>query len=396
MQMKSNAFKKQGLILILLSMVGLMLTACGGGGGGDSGTASTPTGTPGTTVATGPGGTNATGQTGYSIYVQEGAVTQSGSTITSVVNSLLNYASFGTTATTPYNASSTSFYYNDLVSDAAGNLWAAQNSISSGTSTAIVKFPGANTNPATLTPTSVITLPSNVVISSMVFDNSGNLWVDQDNTNDTGASIVEYTAASSFASTGTTITYSTAGGVSGCSHANLAVAPTGTTYAGNLYAYEAFNSAGQCGKKMVGYDAAGTDVGISAAMVTTNWLPNQNPLAVDPTGNIWVASASVACSGCTSVTATLKEYSPDTVSGALLQTINIPGNPSGLGGENGAAPVFDSKGNLWFTTSTGNICKSGTVNSIYELPVGTTTPVLAYASSGSCNPFFGVAVTPVL
>ena len=68
----------------------------------------------------------------------------------------------------------------------------------------------------------------------------------------TGASIVEYTAASIFASIGTTIVYSTAGGASGCNYANLAVAPAGSTYAGNLYANEEFNSGGSCGKQMVG------------------------------------------------------------------------------------------------------------------------------------------------
>lgn len=357
------------------------------------------------------GGTNTSGESGYNLYVLEiyGTVSTTGGYILSdVTNHLLDYTGIGTAATVPFSTSPGCglMFYSWLSADSAGDLWAVQNTASTASgwgfySTAIVEFPNASGNPSSLTPTTIVTLPSNIIVNHRVaIDSSGNLWVDEINTGNGGesANIVEYTAASSYSSTGTIIPYSPFESHSGCLGAGLAFG-----FDGHLIALENYNNGtGGCNNQVMEYTPTGTPVN-PPPYYPTGYPGQAGELAIDSSSNLWVFS-SPGPTNCHYPNCTIPGhiYEVDNA-GTPLQTLPLPDGVSGISG-----PAFDANGNLWFSGTTnigeGEAACSSTytsyVSEIPSIPPGTTTPITTASFTGSCTAspttiFLGVAITPV-
>jgi hypothetical protein len=365
-------------------------------------------------VLTGTGGINTSGQSNYSLYIQEtaGTLYTTGESFlpSNIKNSLVAYSGMGTSATVPYSTGSGTglTFYNLLTADSAGNLWAVKNTSSTTggwgmLSTAIVKFSNAS-QASTLAPITIVTLPSNVVVNHRpAFDSHGNLWVDEITLFDPVtripgeiASIVEYTAASSYATTGTVIPYSPFERNSGCNGAALAFGSDD-----HLVTLENYNNGSWgCNTQIREYTPAGI-------RVTSKYFPagyagqTTGELAIDAADNLWVFS-SQGPTNChypnCSIPGSIYKVS---AAGTVLQSISLP---SGVYGEVSGGPVFDANGNLWFSTmNTGPQglppCSSTYTDSIFELSAGTTTPITALSHTGSCaaDPLWvwGLAVVPI-
>jgi hypothetical protein len=343
------------------------------------------------------------GESAFTLYADFGTATGTASGLGAFGNSLIDYAGFAAHGNLPYLAANTNAVYFPLIGDGAGNLWAVAQQVNSGgfsTSIAIAKFAGAAGGPASLAPTAVVTLPATPAVSVdyLVFDRDGNLWADEINltANDGTASIVEYTAASSYLATGTVIAYSGSGGeAGGCEGAALAV-----TFANHLEALESVSDgAGGCTTQMREYNAAGTPV--TSIYFPNGYTGNSGSIAIDAGGDLWVISDPSDCSssttppGCT-VPGAIYEVNS---SGLPVQTLAPPATPSNQG--NYRAPVFDANGNLWFggASTKQKWCTSTATQYVYELAAGSTAASVATSFTGSCAApltiLLGLAITPV-
>ena len=358
-------------------------------------------------IPTGAGGTNTAGESDYSLYIQEVSGTWGGGGyfLNNITNSLLNFPGLGKTATVPYSASSGSglTFYDLLSADSSGNLWAVQNTMSNASdwghfATAIVKYRNASGNPSTLTPTTIVTLPSSIIVNHRVaFDGSGNLWVDEislyGSVGNTGESarIVEYTAASSYTTTGTVIAYSPYENNSGCLGAGLVF---GTD--GHLVALENYNNGtGGCNNQIMEYTPTGTPV--TSKYYPSGYSGQAGELAIDASNNLWVFS-SPGPTNCHYPNCTIPGYLYEVSdTGNLLQTLPAP---PGAGGA-----VLDANGNLWIVGNTNfgegePSCSDTYTSYLSELPPGATTPIVAASYTRSCAAvprvmFGGVAITQV-
>lgn len=346
----------------------------------------------------------------YSLYLLQSIFTISGSAITAVENDLIDSANFGS-LTKPYSDSGSSYFLAGLTADKTGNLWAVKSSLPTAsvgsTSIEIDEFVGANTNPATLALTSVVFLPANIVVQSLAFDGSNNLWVAENSATDSVANIVEYTAVSLYQSVGTTVQFAAPGFITtSTDHCG------GTSIAfdagGNLVAYEAYKTASgafHCSSRFAKYNASS----LAAAVVTQPDVTLTNFGSVsdlvlagfDPAGNLLAIKRPQTCSN-----------------GADPNCLRVPGAvvklPTGWTGSSSFSNVYtlswtadsfvggtvDANGNLWFaggSASIGACTSSVPVNSTaYEFPFGSPTPSanFAYRSAGmNCSAFTGGAIT---
>jgi hypothetical protein len=336
-------------------------------------------------------------------------------TSTSFSSNLVDASSF-VSLSTPYTDSSSGNFYSNLISDGAGNLWAVQNGLPSPgyNSLYIVKFSGANANPTSLVRSQVITLPSNIVAQGMAFDGAGNLWVGEISTANSGAAIVEYTAASSFLSTGVTYlysasTYSTTN-TSYCGGTSIAFDPSG-----NLVAYENYQTAAgtfNCTGQFVRY--LSTNLG-STSVVTPPDVSLAN-FATDPTlssdlilaghdsaGNLWALERRQGCSNgtdltCTQFAGSIRKLPNGWTAASSFQTVMTLASTLPI--DNSTVAALDSNGNFWYG---GSSAQSSTCNAtnpvatvIYELPQGQSTEPsqFAYKSGNTgCTFFTGLAFT---
>lgn len=397
-------------VTVLTQPSGLTCLVENGSGTATSNVSNVAVSCTGAAIPTGTGGTNTAGQSGSSLYLLEASGTLSasgGPVFSGITNSLLDYSGFNTTPSVPYSAESSggTSAYSGLIADAAGNLWAVQNTFSSASNwgefaTAIVEFPNASGSPSSLAPTVVTTLPADIVVNNrLAIDAANNIWVDEIDTNDSIEKIVEYTAASSYATTGTVIQYSGLGGSSSCLGASLAF-----TSGGNLVALEDYydvNSTAPsgCSVQIVEYTPAGNQV-------TNPYYPGgygglNGEIAIDAAGNLWIFSepGPTDCHypSCT-IAGEIYEVSN---AGVVLQTIALP---DGMSAEFTGA-VFDANGNLWFNASSnfgeGDApCSGSYTDTVYEIAARTASPATAWSYTGSCtaasrNIFFGLAVAPL-
>ena len=350
-------------------------------------------------LPTGPGGINTAGMAGHSLVIQAASGTLAGGTLSNISSFLLTYRDMGSTAAVPYSADTGQVFYGALAADRSGNLWAVQNSLPSingwQESSAIVKFANASTNLPGLAPASVITLPAHVSVNDLIFDSSGNLWLDLIDLNapNTGAArIVQYTAASGYASTGVVIAYSGDGGWSGgCEGAALAFG-----LEGHLHTLESYSDGvGRCVMRAREYTASG-------AVVPSKYFPagyvgsdKGGKLVIDAAGNLWAFSQASGCTSAALASCTqLPSIRKISATGVVLQTIALPNV------QQAGRAAFDANGNLWFggDVARGGQCSSTSTQYVYELPAGANAPTVAFTRTGSCTtPFtyyFGLAVNP--
>jgi len=349
-------------------------------------------------------GSNSTGQSAFDLYagVGSGSATISG-TISDLTNTLLNYHRFATSPTLPYTAANSTSVptYFPIIGDHAGNLWSIAQSVTAtgvySNSISIVEFEKASGKPASISPSTITTLPagSSLTVAHMAIDQSGNLWLDEIDTTTTAASIVEYTVASAYQSIGTTIAYSGTGGESGgCEGASLAF-----TLAGHLEALESVSSgSGGCGVQMAEYTPSGSKV--ASIYFPASYPGNYGDLAIDADGNLWVFSQPNDCTtlgGC-SIAGAIYEINDK---GVLLQTIAPPVVSGNNNEEQFGNPVVDANGNIWFTDSTLRLkyCTTTDTESVYEVPAGSSSLVQASQFTGSCGDpltrYLGLAITPL-
>ena len=349
-------------------------------------------------LPTGSGGSNTAGLSGSSLVLQAGSGTLSATTFSNATSYLMDFAGMGTTATVPYSEATGLSFFGTLTADRNGGLWASRDTVPdiSGyqVANAIVKFIPSASSPGSLVPAVMITLTPQLSVNHMAFDSAGNLWLDviDLNTPNTGAArIVQYTAASGYATTGTVINYSGNGGWSGgCQGAGMAF-----DFSGHLHTLESYsNGLGQCINRVREYTAAG-------AVVSSKYYPagytgnNYGDLAVDAAGNLWVASAAVDCTSALLSSCRQPPYLYKVgPTGILLQSIPLP-NVQEVG-----RMAIDANGNLWFG---GNVTRmkycSGTMTQhVYQLPAGAGTPAVAFSHVTACATpltfYFGVAVNP--
>lgn len=350
-------------------------------------------------LPTGPGGSNTAGMAGYGLVLQAASGTLAGGTLGNISSFLLTYRDMGNIATVPYSADAVQVFYGALAADRSGNLWAVQNSRPSingwQESSAIVKFANASVNPPGLAPVSVITLPAHVSVNDLIFDSSGNLWIDLIDLNapNTGAArIVQYTAASGYAATGVVIAYSGNGGwQGGCEGAALAFG-----LEGHLHALESYSDGlGRCVMRAREYTATG-------AVVPSRYFPAGyvgsdlgGSFVIDAAGNLWAFSPSSGCTSAALASCTqLPSIRKISATGVVLQTIALPNV------QEAGRPAFDANGNLWFGANVARLkyCSSTSTQYIYELPAGANVPTVAFSHTGSCTTpltyYFGLAVNP--
>ena len=375
----------------------ILLAACGGGGSGGSGgglssgngasgTATNTTGTTGTTTGT-------AGLTS-SLFLNQSSFDESNGTISNPVSNLLDFTNMSMSSPLTTNTS-TSYFYPWLVPDNAGNLWAVENQVPSSingnthaSSVAIVKFPNASSNPSTLSPTTVITLPSNVFVQSLAFDSSENLWFDEKATNDSTGQIWEYTASSSYGTGTATATYSPSGLSSQCNNASAYLAFDGS---GHLWANENYaTTSNGCNNQFAEYSSTGSLLNTYGTLTGSNFS-----ILFDASGNMWGIQNS--CSGCSSnANAAIWKWNGTPASGnPTTPVVNLSAaslDPNQLQG------AFDGNGNLWFVaqSSAGNCLSNGSGESyLEELSSGQTALVSpAPKAYGNCNYLAGIAVNP--
>lgn len=349
-------------------------------------------------------GSNTTGQSAYDLYVDigSGSVAASGE-INGLTNTFLSYGGFAASPKLPYVAadSTTVPSYFPIVGDHAGNLWSIAQSITAtggySNSISVVEFAGASGRPASISPTTITTLPasSSLTVPHMAMDQQGNLWLDEIDTTTAAASIVEYTIASGYQTISTIISYSGTGGESGgCEGAGLAF-----TSAGHLEALESYsNGSGGCSVRIAEYTASGSAV--TSIYFPTSYPGNYGTLAIDGENNLWVFSQPYECtsSGGCAIAGAIYEVND---AGVVLQTI-VPPLPSGNNNEEQFGdPVVDANGNVWFDYSTERLkyCTTTDTESLYEIPAGSSTPLQASQFTGSCRDpltmYVGLAITPV-
>jgi hypothetical protein len=417
MEMLSRSTR--AIFIGLLVIAGAILSSCGGGGGGGGSNAALSGGganSSGVVIGTSSAFTNLPGSTmgstkSYSLFLMQGSFTTS----TNFSSNLVDASSFASYST-PYTDSNSSYFYSNLISDGAGNLWAVQNGLPSPgyNSLYIVKFSGANANPASLVRTQVITLPSNMIVQSMAFDSVGNLWVAQISTANSGAAIVEYTAASSYVSTGVTYLYAASTfsttNTSYCGGTSIAFEP-----GDNLVAYEAYQTAagtGHCSGQFVRY--LSTNPGSTSAVTPpdvslTNFATDptlQGDLILaghDSAGNLWALERRQGCSNGTSLNCTLyagsiRKLPSGWTAGSSFQTIVTLSSTLPI--DNNTVAALDSNGNLWYGGATAQFSTCSATNSVatalYELPQGQSIEPSQFAyKSGStgCTLFSGLAFT---
>ncbi|MHB8423495.1 MAG: hypothetical protein ACYDAM_12170 [Leptospirales bacterium] len=324
------------------------------------------------------------------LYINQAYASINNGSISNPTSNLLDFNMNTFSSTTPYTQ--TSYTYGWLLPDTAGNLWAVETQIPSSTnnsglqaSYAIVKFSGASSTPSSLSPTTVITLPSNIHVQSLAFDSSQNLYLDEESTTSTTGNIVKY-AAPSYASPTTIVNYSPSGGsTSSCTpSAYLAFDTTG-----NLWAAENYYTASGCSDQIAEYNTTGTLLNHYGTLAG-----NHFSILFDSFGNMWGLQQSCSGSYCNSnTTAAVWEWNgaPNGSNNPTTPVVTLPSGISPSGSSIQA--VFDGNGNLWFnaSNSTGSGCSNNSY--IFELPGGTSTLNTA-KTYGSCNFLFGIAVTP--
>lgn len=363
----------------------LSLGACGMGGGGGSGGGgpTSPTNTGGTTgTASGTAGLTST------LYINQAYASINNGNISNPTSNLLDFNMSTFSSSAPY--SQTSYTYGWLLPDNAGNLWAVESQIPSSTNSgphpsyAIVKFSGASNNPSSLSPTTIITLPSNTLVQTLAFDSGQNLYLDEESTTSTLGTIVKYTAPS-YGSPTTIVTYSPSGGSISGSGGCTPSAYLAFDRSGNLWAAENYYTGTGCSDQIAEYNTSGTPLVSPYGTLSGGHFS----ILFDSLGNMW--GLQTTCSGCNSNTsAAIWEWN-GSPNGSNTPTTPIVTLPSGISSNSQA--VFDANGNLWFDASnnTGTGCS---INSyIYELPGGSTTLSTA-KTYGNCNYLFGIAVTP--
>jgi hypothetical protein len=248
----------------------------------------------------------------------------------------------------------------------------------------------------------------------MAFDSAGNLWVGQTSTANSGASIVEYTAASSYVSTGVTYQYAASTypttNTSYCGGTSIAFDP-----AGNLVAYEAYKTAagtGNCAGQFVRY--LSTNLGSTSA-VTAPDVSLAN-FATDPTlysdlilaghdsaGNLWALERRQGCSNgtaqnCTQFPGSIRMLPSGWTAGSSFQTVMTLNSTLPI--DNNTVAALDSNGNLWYGGASAQFSTCSATNpvetTLYEIPQGQSTEPSQFAyKSGStgCTFFSGLAFT---
>ena len=386
---KRNTDRKKSSFFSLLAMLfTLSLAACGGGSGGGSGGASTST----PTNTTGSGGT-VSGTSGLTsnLWVNQAFATISNGSISNPNSNLIDFKNMSVSQTpVPTVYPQSSYTYQWIVPDNAGNLWATETQIPTSTSggtsptLAIVKFTGASTNPSSITPTPMITLPSNVFVQSLAFDSSQNLYLDEESTTSTLGEIIKYSAPSYNTPT-TLATYSQSGGVTSGNNSCQASAYLAFDSAGNLWASENYYNGSSCNNQIAEYNTSGTLINHYGTLSGSSFS-----ILFDSSGNMWGLQGS--CSGCSSNTSGGIWKWTGSPNGVNNPSTPFASFPSGFTANNDLQAVFDGNGNLWFGAESGSSSNNTGAN-IYELVAGSTTPTTANAF-GNNNYIFGVAVVP--
>ncbi len=385
----SKIFKFSHLFSALALVLTASLAACGGGSSGVSG-GSTST----SSNNTGTGGNPAIGTSSSdNLYTNMSSFTLSGSTLSNTT-SIIQFWSGMSNSSPSTLFSDNSHYYPWMVPDTNGNLWAIQdtfptsiNNNSPTPSTAIVKLSGAGTNPSSLTATVVYTLPSNVNVHSLVFDSSGNLYFDQEDTGDSTGKIMKISSASTGGTTATTFVIYDSSAVSNNTD-NAMLAFDGV---GNLWAYESGNGVTE---GIYEYPVSGgvlsttpTQVISSSSLPSNSNSGNGMILAFDSTGNLW-GMVSPCFGGTSCSSGTLVKWAAGSISGTPTPVIS-----SVISASSGQINqiVFDSNGNLWFSALVGS--PGSSVSHIYELP-SSSSALTDFKDYGDNNYPGGVAIDP--